>query len=256
VFARNPSKSPLGLAALTAVLILPVLGGCAGTQFAVQSSPGWARANRRVSTFGLKRDGLMMKDGWRALGPEQAPPFGANACDVAYSAQTFSNQADLAGAFDEYTRAHGVTDQLLEAVAPAAQGDSFLFVSISGHPQFSGDSAPPSAAAMGSRGTPNMQVGVFGMERGGASSGSSDGGFIVDAVVFSVADKKSVAELRLRYTGKRIDEAFQMFNQRFESEFPGATCAGWNLDGRVDAASIKNLGTPPKPAAQPAATNP
>jgi hypothetical protein len=101
-----------------------------------------------------------------------------------------------------------------------------------------------------------MQVGVFGIERGGASAGSSEGGFIIDAVVFSVADKKSVAELRLRYTGKRIDEAFQMFNQRFQAEFPGAVCAGWNLDGRVDPESIKNLGAPPKPAAPAAPANP
>jgi hypothetical protein len=239
-----------------AVLILSALEGCAGSQFAVQSSPGWARASHRVSTFGVKRDGLMMKDGWRALGPEQPAPFGANACDVAYSAQTFSSHAELAAAFDEYVREHGVTDQFLAALAPAAQGDSILFVTISGHPQFSGDSGPPSAAAMGPRGPSSMQVGVFGIERGGASAGSSEGGFIVDAVVFSVADKKSVAELRLRYTGKRIDEAFQMFNQRFEAEFPGAVCAGWNLDGRVDPESIKNLGTPPKPATPAAPANP
>jgi hypothetical protein len=251
VFAPNPSKS---LLAVTATLIFSALGGCAGSQFAVQASPGWARANHRVSTFGLKRDGLMMRDGWRALGPEQPSPFGANACDVAYSVQTFSNQAELAAAFDEYTRAHGVTDELLGAVAPAAQGDAILFVAISGHPQFSGDSAPPSAAAMGPRGATSMQAGMFGLERGGAATGGSDGGFIVDAVVYSVAEKRSVAELRLRYTGKRIDEAFQMFNQRFESEFPGAVCAGWKWEGRVDAASIKNLGSPAKPASPPATT--
>jgi hypothetical protein len=249
VFVSNPLNRLLGLAVL---LISSALGGCAGSQFAVQASPGWARANHRVSTFGLKRDGLMMRDGWRALGPEQPSPFGANACEVAYSAQTFSNQADLGAAFDEYTRAHGVTDELLAAVAPAAQGDAILFVTISGHPQFTGDSAPPSAAAMGPRGASSMPVGVFGLERGGAATGGAEGGFIVDAVVFSVAQKRSVAELRLRYTGKRIDEAFQMFNQRFDAEFPGAVCAGWNWEGHVDAASIKKLGNPAKPAAAPA----
>jgi hypothetical protein len=243
VLAPRCSTKSLHLYVLTAALSVPNLVACAGTKFDVQSAPSWSRANHRVSTFGVRRDGLMMRDGWAALGPEMAPPFTANACEVAYSAQTFKADSDFGTAVDQYIHSYGVTDELLGKLAPAAQGDAILFVTLSGHPQYSGDSGPPSAAAMGgSRGRVGMQGGVFNIDQGGSSSGQSDGGFTVDAVLFSVADKKSIAELRMNYAGKRIDDALRLFNARFDKEFPGARCAGWNWAGQVDAAAIKSLG--------------
>lgn len=231
----------LRLYVLAAALLVPNLVGCAGTKFDVQSAPSWSRGNHRVSTFGVRRDGLMMRDGWGALGPEMAAPFRANACEVAYSAQTFKAATDFGAAVDDYIRSYGVTDELLGKLAPAAQGDAILFITLSGHPQYSGDSGPPSAAAMGGRGKVGMQGGVFNVDKGGSSSGSSDGGFTVDAVLFSVADKKSIAELRMNYAGNRIDDALRLFNDRFEKEFPGTACAGWNWAGQVDAATVKSL---------------
>lgn len=226
--------------------MLSGLVGCAGTTFGVQSAPGWSRANHQVSVFGIKRDGLMMRDGWHALGPEMPAPFSANHCDVAYSAQTFTNKPELIAALDDYVRAHGITDALLAQLAPAAQGDSILLVEISGSPQHSGDSGPPSAAAMGARGRVGMQGGAFGggTQQIGPTSSDSGGGFQVYAVFVSVADKRSVAEIRMHYGGKRIDDALQQFNQRFELEFPGSKCRGWNWAAPVDPAAIKNLAGP------------
>jgi hypothetical protein len=228
---------------VAALLLLPNLVGCAGTKFDVQSTPGWARANHRVSTFGLKRDGLMMRDGWHALGPEMPAPFGANACEVAYSAQNATAMPELIAALDEYIRANSVTDKLLAELSPAAQGDSILFVAISGSPQHSGDSGPPSAAAMGGRGRVGMQGGAYGggLNQGGSVPGESTGGFEVYAVFYSVADKRSIAEIRMHYGGKRIDDALRLFNERFDKEFPGTKCRGWNWAVHVDPAAIKNL---------------
>ncbi|HET6340054.1 MAG TPA: hypothetical protein VFG30_42890 [Polyangiales bacterium] len=247
MIAPVSSKRSFHLVALAAVLLLPSLVGCAGTKFDVQSAPGWARANHRISTFGVKRDGLMMRDGWHALGPEMPAPFGANSCEVAYTTQNVTNMPELASAVDDYIRAHGVTDALLAQFTPVAQGDAILFIAISGSPQHTGDSGPPSAAAMGGRGRVGMQGGAFGgggAGNVGTSSSDSGGGFEVDAVFYSVADKRSVAEIRMNYRGKRIDDALQLFNQRFAKEFPGTQCRGWNWSAHVDPAAIKKLGAP------------
>lgn len=239
-------RNRLFVAGLLAALLSPVIG-CAGTTFDVQSAPGWPRASHLVSTFGVKRDGLMMRDGWHALGPEMPAPFGAQQCAVVYDAPTLTGMPDLGTALDEYIRAHGVTDQLLTQFAPAALGDTILFIEIYGSPQYKGDSGPPSAAAMGGRGRVGMQGGAFGggLSQGGTSSGSNAmTGFGIYAVLYSVADKKSVAEIRMNYAGKRIDHAIQLFNTRFEKEFPGAHCRAWNLAGKVDVQAIKSLPAP------------
>jgi hypothetical protein len=231
-----------------AALLLPGVVGCAGTKFDVQSAPQWSRANHRISVFGVKRDGLMMRDGWHALGPEMPAPFEANRCEVAYTTQTFTSLPELVQALDDYIRSYGVTDALLAQLAPAAQGDVILFVAISGSPQHTGDSMPPSAAAMGGRGRVGMQGGFGGGGGGAQSSGTTPsdagGGFEVDAVFYSVADKHSIGEIRMHYRGKRIDDALHLFNQRFEKEFPGSQCRGWELSGHVDPAAIKNLPAP------------
>lgn len=236
------------LACLLAALLSPVFG-CTGTTFDVQASQGWPRSNHLISTFGVKRDGLMMKEGWRALGPEMSAPFGAQQCAVVYETQSLAGEPDLGPALDEYIRAHGVTDQLLTPFAAAALGDSILFIEIYGSPQYKGDSGPPSAASMGGRGrVGGLQGGAFGgaLSQGGSTTGSDAmTGFGIYAVIYSVADKKSVAELRMHYAGKRIDNAIQLFNARFEKEFPGAHCRAWSLPGKLDVQAIKNL-PPPK----------
>jgi hypothetical protein len=138
---------------------------------------------------------------------------------------------------------NGVTDALLAQLAPAAQGDAILLVQISGSPQHSGDSGPPSAAAMGGRGRAGLQGGAFGggaQQIGPAPSGA-DSGFQIYAVFVSVADKRSVAEIRMSYGGKRVDDALEQFNQRAALEFPGTKCRGWNWAGHIDPAAIKNL---------------
>jgi hypothetical protein len=233
------------LVVLAALLLFGSLAGCAGTNFAVQSAPGWARENHQISVFGVKRDGLMMRDGWQALGPEMTAPFEANQCEVAYSDQAFSNMPELMSSLDDYIRVNGVTDALLAQLAPAAQGDAILLVQISGSPQHSGDSGPPSASAMGGRGRVGLQGGAFGggAQQIGPAPSDSGGGFQVYAVFVSVADKRSVAEIRMSYGGKRIDDALQQFNERAALEFPGTKCGGWNWAAHVDPAAIKNLTT-------------
>src|ERR1700759_3852855 len=89
------------------------VSACAGTTFDVEEAPHWSRADHHISTFGVKRDGLLSRDGFGVLGPNMPAPFGAQRCDVAFSEQTFGAAPELAHAIDTYVRLNGVTDALL-----------------------------------------------------------------------------------------------------------------------------------------------
>jgi hypothetical protein len=236
------------------LLSLCCVSACAGTTFDVQEAPHWSRADHRISTFGVKRDGLMSRDGYGALGPNMPAPFGAQHCDVAFSEQTFGAAPELAHAIDTYVRLNGVTDALLGQLAPAAKGDAILFISVSGNTKAASDGGPNVAAPTG-RGGGRSGSGMGGMgRRGGGGMGQHGGqqpsgghaqesadGFLVSASLYSVSERRSVSALRMHYSGSRVDEALREFNQRIEAEFPGTQCSGWDWTTRVDPDAIRKL---------------
>jgi hypothetical protein len=239
------------------LLCLCCVSACAGTTFDVQEAPHWSRADHRISTFGVKRDGLMSRDGYAALGPNMPAPFGGQHCDVAFSEQTFGAAPELAHAIDTYVRLNGVTDALLGQLAPAAKGDAILFISVSGSTKAASDGGPNGAAPTG-RGGGRGGSGMGGMGRrggGGGGMGRHGGGheessahaqetgdgFQVSASLYSVREKRSVSALRMHYSGSRVDEALREFNQRIEAEFPGTQCSGWDWSTRVDPDAIRKL---------------
>jgi hypothetical protein len=228
------------------------VSGCAGTTFDVEEAPHWSRADHRISTFGVKRDGLLSRDGFGVLGPNMPAPFGAQRCDVAFSEQTFGAAPELAQAIDTYVRLNGVTDALLAQLAPAAKGDAILFISVSGSTKASSDGGPnvasPTGRAGGRSGGMGRGAGGGGMgRRGGGHEPSAEhaqdagDGFQVSASLYSVSERRSVSALRMHYSGTRVDEAVREFNQRIEAEFPGTQCSGWDWNARVDPDAIRKL---------------
>jgi hypothetical protein len=227
------------------VMLLLAVAACGEQGFTVRYAPGFSRTGKHVSVFGIKRDGLMNQAGWAALGPGLSAPFNGTSCDVAYSTAWFTDVPAIATSVDDYVRGNGVTDELLAQLAPAAKGDTIMLVTIAGHPlQPSAEAgssiqaaAPPASATRNGRRR----------NRGGTSStaptnsSSSSDPFDVSATFFSVAEHRSVAVIELGYTGARIDEALNEFRNKLESEFPGATCSGWNWSVKLDEASIRKL---------------
>jgi hypothetical protein len=226
------------------------LSGCAGTNFDVRSEPGWARTQHRFSTFAVQRDGLMSRDGWQVLGPNMPAPFGAQHCDVAFGQNLFANAPELAEAIGTYVRSNGVTDALLERLAPAAEGDAIVFVTLSGAPRVASDGGPNTTGMASGRGGMGGgrggQRGGMGGGRGGAKPSSDESreggdGFQIDASFYSVRERRSLAEIRMNYRGTRIDEAVRQFNDRVDVEFPGASCGGWKWSAQLDPAAIREL---------------
>lgn len=227
--------------------LLLLLAGCAGSNFSVRSEPTWPRAQHRFSTFAVQRDGLMSRDGWQVLGPNMPAPFGAQHCDVAFGQTMFNNSPELAEAIGTYVRSNGVTDALLERLAPAAEGDAIVFVTLSGAPRVRSDGGPNTVGmasgrggrgGMGGRG---MGGGRGGMKQGSSESQDAGDGFQIEASFYSVRDRRSLAEIRLNYTGTRVDEAVRQFNDRLDAEFPGASCGGWNWSAQLDPKAIQQL---------------
>jgi hypothetical protein len=235
------SKSLLLLACLL------VFTACGGQSFTVKHAPGFSPNGRHISVFAVKRDGLLSRSGWEALGPNLSAPFGGNACEVAYSEPMLNALPDLAAAVDSVVRANGVSDELLAKLAPAAKGDTIMLMTIAGHPHASSDSGSQTQAANSMSSRNSGRRGGRGGLGGGmpVSSGKSDSAgpdpFTVSAIFFSVSEHHSVASIELNYSGTDMSEALNLFRTRLETEFPGAKCSGWDWTVALDPLAIRAL---------------
>ena len=228
-------------------LLLSLISSCAGSSFDVRAEPTWQRSQHHFSTFAVQRDGLMSREGWRALGPNMPAPFGSQHCEVAFGQAMFESAPELANAVDSYVRSNGLTDTLLERFASAADGHTIMFVALSGAPRSAADGpntiGMPSGRGGGGRG--GRRGGGGGGGRRGGKPGSEvhevSEGLQIDATFYSVRERRSLAAIRMNYTGTRIDEAVREFNDRLDREFPGARCSGWKLTQEIDPVAIRGL---------------
>jgi hypothetical protein len=221
---------------------------CAEESFTVQYAPGFNHARKHISVFGVQRDGLMSRSGWAALGPGLSAPFNEQqACDVAFSEQVFNEVPALASAVDSYVRANGVTDRLLDQLAPAARGDTIMLVTIAGRARLPGrdlgGGSPMQRANPGmgrGRGGQGMGGGMMPVGREPENVGNADP-FEVSALLFSIREHQTTAVVKMGYTGTSSQQALSEFKQRLEAEFPSSTCSGWNWSAAVDPKSVREL---------------
>ncbi|MGH7439907.1 MAG: hypothetical protein ACRENE_29820 [Polyangiaceae bacterium] len=226
--------------------------GASGSDFRVQFAPGFAPASHTVSVFGVYKDGQMSAEAWDALSPRMAYWLGAGACRAGYvDGAAGKSDAPLWSAVDDYSRSNGPTDDLLAEIAPAAQGDLVMVVTVAGKvpaqekSNLSQDSPTPS--------TSGATAGPMGGMRGGGGAspgmhhdkmmpaGSKDA-LDLAALLYSTSARKSVAEVSLEYTGHKLDDALSQFAAKLREALPGATCTGWTWAGKVDVDRIRKLG--------------
>jgi hypothetical protein len=53
-----------------------------------------------------------------------------------------------------------------------------------------------------------------------------------------------VGQISLEYTGHSLDDAWAKFAERLRESLPGASCAGWSWDGKVDVDRLRKLAEP------------
>jgi hypothetical protein len=209
---------------------------CAGELgLRVEQAPEYTpQRGSKISVFGVFHDGHMDEKAWLPLEPKLSEAFGGKrGCESGYGKRMRDGDEALAHTIDHIIHENGIDDDVLEKVAPAAQGDFVLvLMSYRKLPQFRdhdggrGRAAAPAAPAVG--------MGRRGMrgQGGGATPNfqalDEEHVFEISASLFSRAAHKLVAQVDLRYTGDDLDAAMVEFVKKLETVVPGATCAGWN----------------------------
>jgi hypothetical protein len=244
----------LRVAPILAVHFVASLSGCgADTRFTTRFEPDFPPAHHAASVFGVYKDGQMSPDVWGDLGPRLAATFGGRTCEVAFGGAIAPSSEALSSAIADYARANGPTDELLTRIAPAAQGDLIVVLTVAGRLPVPGkytvkDDTP---AHSGSRNynAPSSLTGNggMGMSRGfkdtTAPPGDRDTSVLeMSARVYSVSQQKSVALVDMEYSGDSVDEAVKKFAERLAQALPGTTCGGWSWKDKVDADQIRKLG--------------
>ena len=226
------------LCAASAAVMLSA--GCWADKPTVSYAPGFVKENPKISIFGVFRDGRMDPEIWENLGPSFATALHREACGIAVGGAMRVSNAQLFGAIDGVARADGITDELLEKFAPAAQGDAILVIVMAGR--------LPKKAADGAVGTTALTAAQMRGSGGGrprppgklGPQAHVDRNFLeLSASLYSKKMRQSVAMVAMTYTGASEAEAFRQFTEKLAAAFPGATCEGWLADLGVTADSLR-----------------
>ena len=215
----------------------------------VEQAPEYApQSGSRISVFGVFHDGRMDEKAWLPLEPKLAQAFsGQRTCEPGYGKRLREGDNALLHQVDHLVRENGIDDDVLEKVAPAAQGDFILVLMLYKKvPELhdGGRMRTRATAAPVGIGRRPMRAGVSRY----APPAEDDHVFELSASVFSRAAHKLVAQVDLRYTGDDLDAAVASFAKRLETVVPGATCAGWSWpnpdEQALDASSEPDTSAP------------
>jgi hypothetical protein len=246
-FARS-----IPLALVLACAAVPV-ASCSDpyAHFTTRFASDFAPAPHTLSVFGIFRDGRMSNDTWDELGPALSGAFASGACQAAYSDDLVEKNQPLSSAVDDYVRANGVSDELLDVLAPAATGDLVLVYTIAGRVGAGPDGGmintgampmqSPNAAAVRNpryRGVPPTPGAGYGSMR---SFGGNANALEVSASLYSVSLHRSVALVEMSYLGSSLDDALAQLTTKLRASFPGSTCGAWNWSVKVDDQKVRAL---------------
>jgi len=215
-----------------------ILGACASNDahFVTQFAPDFTTARHTVSVLGVYKDGQMSTEAWNAIAPRMAPSLGSPTCEAGYGNALSKANGGLASAIDDYARDNGPTDELLTELAPAAQGDLILVFTVAGKPpvpkKVSVQDAPPAQGTQGA-GMGAMRRSRRGGAGGGQGAREDPNLFEISALLFSVAQVRSVAVVSLQYSGQNVDEAVTKFAAKLQGTLPATKCAGWDWNASI-----------------------
>jgi hypothetical protein len=199
----------------------------------VKFAQGFTPARATVSVLGVFRDGRMSTEAWGPIGPSLSASLGGQStCEAAYGDRLQQENQELYASIDADVRANGITDDLLTKLAPRAEGELILTISIHGStPAATVETEQPAqGSAMPG---PMRGGGTAGRARAGQRQGPlrtrvGPKGLELSASLFSVRLHQSVARVRVIYTGASVEEAVQRFVAALGTAVPGSTCRGWS----------------------------
>jgi hypothetical protein len=209
------------------------------TQFIIKRAQEFPRGPTSVSMLGVFYEGRMSPEAWEQLGPALSAPFGQRRCEAAYDVKLEREDPQLFAELDSYTQSNGVTDDLLQELAPRASGELILSISVHGRAGVTtrGGSIDPRLAKTQHQPLPtsrsSRQRDIQGVQGVSPSQMSTplapleDTDLEIAAVLFSAQKRRSVGRVSVIYTGKNPEDVIKRFAERLGAELPGAACRGW-----------------------------
>jgi hypothetical protein len=205
------------------------------TSVKVRYAEGFTPGPNAVSVLGVYRDGRMSVDAWGPLALPLSAALGARAvCEPGFSARLQRDNESLFSSIDEQAKNDGVTEDLLAKLAPSAQGDVILTVTMHGSlGRASSDrmsDEPPQRSSMPSmRGMGPAGGGARGAPQRQATPRPPPPKVLeMSATLFSVRQGKPLARLTVTYGGTSAEEAVKMFTAEVGKMVPGSSCKGWS----------------------------
>jgi hypothetical protein len=199
----------------------------------VKVAEGFTPGPTNVSVLGVFRDGRMSVDAWGPIAiPLSAAIGGLNMCEPAFSARLQRENEPLFASIDEEAKSDGITEDLLIKLAPSAQGDQILAITMHGSLGGSTDKASglstPQATAPQTRGMGGMRGNRGMQQREPTVRGPAPKALELSATLFSARLHQPMARVTLVYTGTSVDEAIRQFTAEIAKLVPGSACKGWS----------------------------
>jgi hypothetical protein len=226
-------KSCLGIA-----LALSAASCEGGTSFSSKYAPGFTEeGHTSVSVLGVYHDGRMNPEMWNEIGPPLSAALGERSCEVGFGTALQGEKPDIYTEIDDSTRADGITEEMLAKIAPAAEGEIVLVLSMHGRvdagKKIEGESAMPTGIAQNGRGSRMRGPASPRMNRTGVSQAE----LAISATLFSVKKHRSLARLSMIYTGSDLEDAIAKFVARLGTVVPSSTCKGWKWSAPAPSAT-------------------
>ncbi len=229
--------------AVSLVLLLASLDACAPgeSQLRVDYAPDFDRGPKAVSVVGAYQGGLLRAEAWADLAPSLAGAFGGAVCEPFYSKELDASNPSLASSIDHYTKANGVTDELLRDLAPAATTDTLVLITVGAHAETSmtPEAAPAQSMMPGRRGSRPRPPSAP-----GTRTVTHEMAIDLSVSFYSIRKGHLVAQMDMSSTGATQEEAVVHFADEMRKRFPSTTCAAWKQDARIDEAKIQAKAEP------------
>ena len=233
--------SPCLAAALAFLPGALALTACADDSISVKYAADYPHTPATISFVGLFKDGRVNAEAWDGVNQAIDRHLQGYPCAPLFSNHLTAKNPDFAGALDDFTRANGVGDELLDKLAPLAKGDIVAVVVMAGQPPqlIDGGSLPPVEPVGGRSGGMNGRHAIGRSSRGPVTDHNV---FELAVSLYSVKTHKSVGQIAMSYTGRSVEDALARFSQRFAAETAGSSCTGWTVDANLDGEAIRKLG--------------
>ncbi|MEP7123562.1 MAG: hypothetical protein ABJE95_21720 [Byssovorax sp.] len=218
----------------SAALVLSLAtASCAegSADFHAKFEPDFTPTKATVSVFGAFHEGRMSPEAWDKVGPPLSRMLGEKACEVGYGDRLSADRPELFAAVDTSVRDEGITEELLEKLAPAAEGELLLVVTLSGQTFRTRDIDERALrnGTIGGRASGNQLRNA--PPRSGTGRGAEVHEIGISGTLFSVARHRSVARLSMVYTGTNLDDALGKFVIEMARLVPSSSCKGWRWGG-------------------------